>query len=53
MDHPTIRDLGEAANDLVTWSNVSRVHPNLYREFFYREFFQTPFLFLFPGHLFL
>lgn len=48
MDHPTIRDLGEAANDLVTWSNVSRVHPNLYR-----EFFQTPFLFLFPGHLFL
>lgn len=21
MDHPTIRDLGEAANDLVTWSN--------------------------------
>ena len=23
MDHPIIRALGEAANDLVTWSNVS------------------------------
>ena len=23
MDHPTLRNLGEAANDLVTWSNVS------------------------------
>lgn len=23
MDHPTIRALGEATNDLVTWSNVS------------------------------
>jgi hypothetical protein len=23
MEHPIIRDLGEAANDLVTWSNVS------------------------------
>lgn len=22
MEHPTIRNLGEAANDLVTWSNV-------------------------------
>lgn len=22
MEHPIIRDLGEAANDLVTWSNV-------------------------------
>lgn len=25
MDHPTIRNLGEAANDLVTWSNVSDI----------------------------
>lgn len=23
MDHPVVRSLGEAANDLVTWSNVS------------------------------
>lgn len=23
MDHDVIRNLGEAANDLVTWSNVS------------------------------
>lgn len=23
MDHPVIRALGESANDLVTWSNVS------------------------------
>ena len=23
MEHPVIRSLGEAANDLVTWSNVS------------------------------
>ena len=23
MDHPIIRSLGEAANDVVTWSNVS------------------------------
>jgi hypothetical protein len=23
MDHPIVRSLGEAANDLVTWSNVS------------------------------
>ncbi len=23
MDHPILRNLGEAANDLVTWSNVS------------------------------
>jgi len=23
MDHPLIRSLGEATNDLVTWSNVS------------------------------
>ena len=22
MDHPIIRSLGEAANDVVTWSNV-------------------------------
>jgi hypothetical protein len=25
MDHPTILALGEATNDLVTWSNVSRL----------------------------
>lgn len=25
MGHPLIRDLGEATNDLVTWSNVCRV----------------------------
>lgn len=24
MEHPVVRSLGEAANDLVTWSNVSR-----------------------------
>ena len=23
MDHPIVRSLGEATNDLVTWSNVS------------------------------
>lgn len=27
MEHPVIRSLGEAANDLVTWSNVSRALP--------------------------
>ena len=26
MEHPTILALGEAANDLVTWSNVSTVY---------------------------
>jgi len=25
MDHPVLRSLGEATNDLVTWSNVSEV----------------------------
>ena len=27
MDHPVIRSLGEATNDLVTWSNVSSLRP--------------------------
>ena len=46
MDHPTIRNLGEAANDLVTWSNVSSSfvfsHANLANT-----------CCLPPGHLFL
>lgn len=25
MDHPVIRSLGDATNDLVTWSNVSQL----------------------------
>jgi hypothetical protein len=31
-DHPIIRDLNEAANDLVTWSNVSSVCAQLHTD---------------------
>jgi hypothetical protein len=43
MEHPLICNLGEAANDLVTWSNVS-ISP----------FFQSNMILsIYPGHLFV
>lgn len=41
MDHPVLRALGEAANDLVTWSNVSaRLLPHEIFEHVFRTSFR-------------
>jgi hypothetical protein len=42
MEHPIIRNLGEAANDLVTWSNVS-VSSIVLQEIFWFDFVQDIF----------
>ena len=59
MDHPVLRNLGEATNDLVTWSNVRKedfipsfrsLNPNnmlIFFFFFHFLFFET------TGHLFI
>ena len=40
MEHPTIVALGEATNDLVTWSNVRDLVPTLYCSFLTRYFYR-------------